>query len=104
MGSRVKVTARKLPDGKPFIATGQEGRTLLLLHEKASRGVVVFDFRGGPAFRLAAYACSLKSKFSLAIETRRELHDGGWHGVYVLHTPIEIIAIHNPETKTAKAA
>jgi hypothetical protein len=104
MGNRVKVTARILPDGKPFTATGQEGRTLLLLYEKASRGVVAYDFRGGPPFRLPAYTWSLMRKFGLNIETRRELHDGGWHGLFVLHTPIEIIATHFPESTTAKAA
>jgi hypothetical protein len=90
---RLKVIARILPDGQPFTATGQEARTLLLFHQKAMKGVVVFDFPGGPAFRLAAYSCSIRKKHCLDIETKRELHDGGWHARYVLHTPIEIISV-----------
>jgi hypothetical protein len=91
MIKRIKVTARILPDGQPFTATGQEGRTLLLLHQKAMRGVVAYDFAGGPPFRLPAYVWSLKRKHGLTIETKRGLHNTGWHGVFVLHTPIEII-------------
>jgi hypothetical protein len=89
---RFKVIARILPDGRTFTATGQEGRSLLLLQRKALNGIVVFDFVGGTAFRLAAYVCSIKQKHGLNIETKRELHDGGWHARYVLHTPIEIIS------------
>jgi hypothetical protein len=92
MANRVKVNFRILPDGPMQTAKGQEGRTLLLLHEKASLGVVAYDFRGGPPFRLPAYTWSLMRKFGLNIETRRELHDGGWHGRFVLHTPVEIAA------------
>ena len=90
MAKRLKVKFRILPDGPMLTAKGQEGRTLLLLHEKASRGVVAYDFRGGPPFRLPAYTWSLKRKFGLNIETRRELHDGGWHGRFVMHTAVEI--------------
>ena len=97
MAKRFKVTARILPDGQPFTATGQEGRTLYLLQQKASCGVVAYDFCGGPPFRLPAYTWSLMRKFGLNIETRRELHVGGWHGRFVLHTPIQIIATDDPE-------
>jgi hypothetical protein len=88
---RLKVTARILPDGQTFTATGQEGRTLVLLHQKAMTGVVAYDFTGGPPFRLPAYVWSLKRKHGLVIETKHVPHDGGWHGRFVLHTPIEII-------------
>ena len=96
MAKRFKVTARILPDGLPFTSSGQEGRTLLLLHEKGALGVVAYDFRGGPPFRLPAYTWSLMRNHGLAIETRREQHDCGWHGRFVLHTAIEIIAINDP--------
>jgi hypothetical protein len=92
MAKRIKVTARILPDGKPFTATGQEGRTLLLLHEKGLSGVVAYDFKGGPPFRLPAYVWSLKRKHGLSIETKHDLHEGGWHGRFVLQTAIEIAA------------
>lgn len=95
MSKRFKVTARK-PEGKIFTASGQEGRTLLLLHQKGTMGVVAYDFRGGPPFRLPAYTWSLMRNHGLVIETRREQHDCGWHGRFVLHTPIEIIAVDDP--------
>ncbi len=96
MAKRIKVTARILPNGQPFTAKGQEGRTLLLLHEKAKIGVVAYDFQGGPPFRLPAYVWSLKRKHGLDIETKHVLHVGGWHGKFVMHTPIEIIATESP--------
>lgn len=86
----------KLPDGVIRRARGQEAATLLLLTESGQRGVVAFDFRGGPPFRLPAYTWSLHRKHGLAIETRHENHDGGWHGRFVLHTPVEIIAVNDP--------
>ena len=93
MSKQFKVTARKLPGGVEFRALGQEGRTLLLLHEKGALGVVAYDFRGGPPFRLLAYTWALMRNHGLVIETRREQHECGWHGRFVLHTPIEIIAV-----------
>ena len=90
MIKRTKIRARILPDGEVFTATGQEARTLLLLHTKGIDGVVAYDFAGGPPFRLAAYVWSLKRKHGLTIETKHDLHDGGWHGRFVLHTPLEI--------------
>lgn len=86
----------KLPDGAIRKAKGQEAKTLLLLTEKGQRGVVAYDFHGGPPFRLPAYTWSLQRKHGLAIETRHENHDSGWHGRFVLHTPVEIIAVNDP--------
>ena len=102
MSKRFKVIARKLPDGPSFTTSGQEGRTLLLLHEKGAVGVVAYDFRGGPPFRLPAYTWSLMRNHDLAIETRREQHECGWHGRFVLHTAIEIIAIADPAKPQAE--
>ena len=96
MSKRFKVSARKLPGGMKFTASGQEGRTLLLLHQKGALGVVAYDFRGGPPFRLPAYTWSLMRNHGLIIETQREQHECGWHGRFVLHTPIEIIAVDDP--------
>jgi hypothetical protein len=96
MSKRFKVTARKLPDGSPFITSGQEGRTLPLLHQKGPLGVVAYDFRGGPPFCLPAYIWALMRNHGLVIETRREQHECGWHGRFGLHTPVEIIAVVDP--------
>ena len=92
MSRRLTITARILPDGAMFTATGQEARTLLLLHRKGKDGVVAYDFTGGPPFRLPAYVWALKRKHGLHIETKHDLHDGGWHGRFVLHTAVEIAA------------
>jgi hypothetical protein len=89
MRAKLKVVARRC-DGSLFIVTGQEARTLALLVEKGVQGVVAYDFQGGPPFRLPAYTHNLIRHHRLIIETRREAHDGGWHGRFVLHTPVEI--------------
>ena len=105
MSKRFKVTARKLPDGQPFTCSGQEGKTLLLLHKNGASGVVAYDFRGGPPFRLPAYCWSLIRNRGLVIETHREQHDGGWHGRFVLHTAIEILAVEDPaKSQVARVA
>ena len=78
--------------------------TAATLVEKGQAGVVAYDFRGGPPFRLPAYTWSLGRNFGLVIETRREAHDGGWHGRFVLHTQIEVIAIHDPAKPERVAA
>lgn len=105
MTKRFKVIARLLPDGAPFTVTGQEGRTLLLLHQKGSSGVVAYDFHGGPPFRLPAYTWALMRKHGLIIETCRETHQCGWHGRFMLHTAIEIIAVADPASaQMARAA
>ena len=88
---KLKIRARVLPDGQPFVCRGQEAKTLLLLVEKGTEGVVAYDFRGGPPFRLPAYVWALTRNFGLTIETRREPHDGGWHGCYVLHSLVQIL-------------
>ena len=41
------------------------------------------------ALRLAHYIMELR-RHGLDIETIHEAHPGGWHGRYVLHTPVEI--------------
>ena len=92
MVKRIKIHFRILPEGPMLAATGQEATTLLLLHKKGATGVVAYDFTGGPPFRLPAYVWSLKRKHGLTIETKHDLHDGGWHGRFILHTLVEIAA------------
>ncbi len=89
MRGKLRIEARR-GDGSLFTVTGQEARTLALLVEKGARGVVAYDFEGGPPFRLPAYTHGHIRRHRLVIETRREAHDGGSHGRFVLHTPIEI--------------
>ena len=102
MSKRFKIPARTLPDGIAFTAAGQEGRTLLLLHQKGAIGVVAYEFQGGPPFRLPAYTWALMRKHGLVIETRREIHEWGWHGRFVLHTLMEIVAIDDPARRSSK--
>lgn len=90
MAARLKIRAQR-DDGTAFEVTGQEAHTLALLVEKGAGGVTAYDFRGGPPFRLPAYTHNLIRRHHLAIETRREVHEGGWHGRFVLHTPVEIV-------------
>ena len=97
---KLKITARIGTDGKPFETVGQEAKTLALLVAKGKTGVEAYDFQGGPPFRLPAYCHTLIRK-GLVIETVRVNHDGGWHGKFVLHTPVEILAIDDPHKSTA---
>jgi hypothetical protein len=82
----------KTADGGPVCANGREGMTLLKLIEKGRTGLRAYDFPGGPPFRLGAYVFDLRS-IGLAIRTEREEHATGWHAVYVLETPVIIIAV-----------
>lgn len=93
--AKLKITARIGTDGKPFETRGQEAKTLALLVAKGRAGVEAYDFQGGPPFRLPAYCHSLIRK-GLIIETVRVNHDGGWHGRFVLHTPVAILAVDDP--------
>jgi hypothetical protein len=76
-------------DGHPIVATGREAETLIRLVERGAQGVRAYDFPGGPPFRLAAYICDLRA-MGLAISMASEPHAGGWHGRYVLETPVAI--------------
>lgn len=103
MANRIRITASISPDGVPFSVSGQEARTLSLLVQKGKTGLVAYDFQGGPPFRLPAYCHSLIKYKDLVIETRRENHDGGWHGRFVLHTPVEILELLDPKRPSASA-
>lgn len=76
-----------LHDGQKLAVSGRAAETLSLLTRRGAKGVVAFDFPGGPAFRLAAYVRSLR-KIGLTIETKRDAHAGGTHGRYILHSQV----------------
>lgn len=71
--------------------TGKQAETLTLLMKNGKDGVDVFNFRGGPAFRLAAYIHNLK-KQGLAIQTQLIPHDGGHHAKYTLLSRVSIVS------------
>ena len=91
MAARLTVTGRVLLADRTFTVTGKEAQTLLLLVEKGARGIVAYDFRGGPPFRLGAYVCELRHRFEIAIRTEREPHQGGSHARYILEDQVEIL-------------
>jgi hypothetical protein len=84
-------------------ATGREAATLLKLVEKGTTGLRAYDFAGGPPFRLGAYVFDLRG-MGLSIRTEREEHATGWHAVYVLETPVTILAVDDGEATEQAAA
>jgi hypothetical protein len=92
MTDRLTVTARIVPDGCAFAVSGRPAETLLSLVEAGPRGITSLEaFEAGWAVRLAAYVHRLRSDYRLAIETRREAHQGGNHARYVLLSHIEVM-------------
>ena len=73
----------------PFIATGQVAKALSALVAAGTRGVTALEVNSW-AYRLGAYVHSLRHDCGLAIETVREPHEGGWHGRYVLRSPVKL--------------
>lgn len=71
---------------------GRDAETLLMLVQRGAKGVTAYDFAGGPPFRLSAYVKNLRDA-GLEIETKREPHDCGFHGRYVLHTPLTVVEV-----------
>ncbi len=67
-------------------------RTIAALASKGQHGVTALEMSSW-AFRLGAYIHILKRDYGLDIVTLREEHPHGWHGRYVLHTPIEVLEI-----------
>jgi hypothetical protein len=75
MSGKLTVTAIVCDGGeaREIRARGQEAKALLALVEAGPRGVTALEC-GAWAFRLAAYAQSLRKRFGLAIATEREAH------------------------------
>jgi len=72
-----------------FTVTGQVAKALAELVRRGAAGVTALECSSF-AYRLGAYVFILRHDYGLAIETVREPHDWGWHGRYVLHTPVVI--------------
>lgn len=73
----------------PFITTGQVAKALSALVAAGTRGVTALEVNSW-AYRLGAYVHSLRHDCGLSIETVREPHEGGWHGRYVLRSPVTL--------------
>ena len=76
------------PNGA-FTVSGQVAKALAALLSAGAAGVTALEVNSW-AYRLGAYVHTLRHDYGLAIETVREPHDGGWHGRYVLHSPVSI--------------
>jgi hypothetical protein len=76
-----------------FSTTGQTSRALLALVTAGTKGVTALDVSSTWAYRFGAYVHNLRRDHGLVIETLRESHIGGWHGRYVLHTALRIVAV-----------
>jgi len=76
------------PDGA-FTVSGQVAKALAALLSAGAAGVTALEVNSW-AYRLGAYVHTLRHDYGLAIETVRELHEGGWHGRYVLRSPVSI--------------
>ena len=92
MTKRLIVTARVLPDGKPFIAIGRDAWALLELMNAGPNGCTPID---NPGPRWSGYVFNLKRNHGLAIITHHDAHRGsfpGTHARYVLLSDVEIIS------------
>jgi predicted RNA-binding protein YlqC (UPF0109 family) len=91
------VTAEWLgADGQPCRAL-LKGRNAQAIRElvKAGRAGITAAGVSNWALRLGAYVHQLRHDYGLNIATQREEHDIGnsigWHGRYVLETPVRLI-------------
>jgi hypothetical protein len=84
---RLRMTAIG-PNGA-FTVTGQVAKALAAFVSAGAAGVTALEVNSW-AYRLGAYVHTLRHDYGLVIETQREPHEGGWHGRYVLHSPVSI--------------
>ena len=78
-------------NGQSFTVNGKIARTLSALVKAGAKGITALELSNTWALRLGHYVFVLRREHGLNIQTLREDHDGGWHGRYVLHTPVEIL-------------
>ena len=98
MTKRLVVTAQCHQAGevRTFETRGQTAKALLALVTAGDKGVTASEVATW-AYRLAAYRHDLKRIHGLDIITRHEEHPGGWHGRYILLTPVQIVSIDNAQ-------
>lgn len=91
------VTFKAWVDGKPKLlkTKGKRAKTLLALAKCGAVGITALELSNTWALRLSEYISGLRHKMGLDIEMIKEPHDneGGWHGRYILITPVEILEI-----------
>ncbi len=75
---------------KQYQVTGKCAQTLAALYSTGTRGITALEMSNTWALRLAAYVHDLR-KLGLDIQTLHEKHEGGWHGRYILITPIKLL-------------
>lgn len=75
-----------------LISSRTVARTVIALTLAGHEGVTALEMSSW-AFRLGAYVYTLKHRYGLDIQTLREEHPHGWHGRYVLHTPVEVLDV-----------
>ena len=78
-------------NGKSFSVSGKVAKTLKALVKAGRKGVTALELSNTWALRLGHYVFVLRREHGLAIITRREEHDGGWHGRYELLDTVEIL-------------
>lgn len=78
-------------EARIFQVRGQVARTITALANAGKEGVTALEVSSW-AYRLSAYIHDLRSdRYNLDINMDPEEHEGGWHGRYVLITPVEIL-------------
>ena len=91
------VTYKTWINGQPVIKhTGRAkkvARTLCGLVSAGVKGLRTVDISPIWDFRMSQYISDLRHKHGLDIQTIMVKHDEGEHGVYILHTPVEILEV-----------
>jgi len=88
--SKRRIEVQAEVSGGGFTVSGQIAKALLALVAAGGNGVTALEVASW-AFRFAAYVHELRHAYGLAIEMEREPHEGGWHGRYVLRSPVSIV-------------
>ena len=76
---------------KTFELNGQKARMLAALIQAGQNGVTALELSNTWAYRTSAYVHDLRHDYGMDIAMIREEHKGGWHGRYILNSPVEIL-------------
>jgi len=91
----IRRIVRAFGPGGTFVVSGQVAKALEALAAAGGGGVTAGEVASW-AYRLGAYVHDLRHDYELAIDTKREPHEGGWHGRYVLRSPVTILGAIQP--------